>query len=83
MRSQDNILEQEHNDFVNSDLFHQMIKEKIEHSHYYKYDGVCPEGFVMIPILTLERLKDFEVWKEWKNDPELLIEFAKKDVEKT
>ena len=29
MGSQDNILEQEHNEFINSELFCQMIKEKI------------------------------------------------------
>ena len=65
MGSQDNILEQEHNEFVNSELFCQMIKEKIENSHYYKYDGIAPEGFILVPEQTLERLKDFDYWKEW------------------
>lgn len=83
MGNQDNILEQMHNEFVNSDLFHQMIKEKIEYSHYYKYDGIAPEGFILIPEITLERLKDFEFWKEWKNNPKILVEFAKKDVNNT
>lgn len=79
MRNQDNILEQEHNDFINSELFCQMIKEKIEHSHYHKYDGIAPEGFLLIPEITLERLKDFDFWKEWKHNTSILIDFAKKD----
>jgi hypothetical protein len=60
-----------------------MIKEKIEYSHYYKYDGIAPEGFILIPEITLERLKDFEFWKEWKNNPKILVEFVKKDANNT
>ena len=72
MGRHDNILEQEHNEFVNSELFCQMITEKIENSHFHKYDGITPEGFLLIPEQTLERLKDFETWKEWKNNPSIL-----------
>jgi hypothetical protein len=79
MGNQDSILEQEHNEFVNNELFCQMIKEKIEYSHYHKYDGIAPEGFIMIPEITLERIKDFEFWKEWKHNPSILLDFAKKD----
>ena len=68
MGKQDDMLEQEHNEFVNSELFCQMIKEKVEHSHYHKYEGIAPEGFLLIPEQTLERLKDFDYWKEWKYD---------------
>ena len=64
---------------MKKDLFCDSVKEKIENSHYYKYQGVVPEGFVMIPEQTLERLKDFDFWKDWKYDPNLLKEFAKKD----
>lgn len=81
MGSQDEYLENEHNEFVNSDLFCQMVKEKIEHSHYHKYDGIAPEGFILIPQITLERLKDFDFWKEWKTNPKILTDFAKKDVD--
>ena len=83
MGSQDDMLEQEHNEFVNGDLFYQMIKDKIEYSHYHKYDGIAPEGFILIPEITLERLKDFEFWKEWKNNPNILVELSKKDVNNT
>lgn len=72
MGRHDNILEQEHNEFINSELFCQMIMEKIENSHFHKYDGITPEGFLLIPEQTLERLKDFETWKEWKNNPSIL-----------
>lgn len=32
-----------------------------------KYKNSVPEGFVLILEETLEELKDFEVWKDWKN----------------
>ena len=70
MGSQDNILEQEHNEFVKDDLFCQMISEKMEYSLYHKYDGIAPEGFTLVPDEVLESLKDFENWKEFKHDPE-------------
>lgn len=46
----------------------QDIKEKIEYSHYYKYQGIAPEGFVLIPIEIIELLKEFDNWKEFKNN---------------
>lgn len=33
-----------------------------------KYEGIAPEGFVLVHEQTLEELKSFEVWKEWKHD---------------
>lgn len=33
-----------------------------------KYEGIAPEGFVLVHEQTLEELKNFEVWKEWKHD---------------
>lgn len=32
-----------------------------------KFDGVAPEGFLLIHEKTLEQLKDFDIWKDWKN----------------
>ena len=49
-----------------------IIEEKIKDSHYHKISGIAPEGFVMIPEKTLERLKDFDFWKEWKHNEEIL-----------
>jgi len=33
-----------------------------------KYDGVAPDGFIMISEGALEELKVFDTWKEWKNN---------------
>ena len=56
------------------------IKFKIKNSHYYKFGGIAPEGFVMIPVETLERLKDFDYWKEWINDNSILERDAIEDT---
>jgi hypothetical protein len=32
-----------------------------------KYDGLAPEGFFLVCEKTLEDLKNFDIWKEWKN----------------
>lgn len=58
------------------------IKEKIENSHYYKFLGVAPEGFILVPEDVLEQLRDFDTWKEWKNSPELLVEMIKNSFQK-
>lgn len=42
----------------------EQIKEKIKNAHYHKFGAVAPDGFVLIPKETFERLKDFDVWKE-------------------
>lgn len=77
MSLNDDILEEVHNEFVNSDEYQQMIQEKIESSYYHKYDGLAPEGFVLIPEEVLEQLKDFDTWKNWKHNPEVLVEMSK------
>ena len=33
-----------------------------------KYDGVAPDGFILISEGALEELKVFDTWKEWKNN---------------
>lgn len=42
------------------------IEEKIEHSNYYKFDGVAPDGFTLVPNEVIELLDDFEEWKDFK-----------------
>lgn len=32
-----------------------------------KFDGVAPEGFVLVHEKALEQLKDFDTWKMWKH----------------
>jgi hypothetical protein len=56
------------------------IKDKIKNAHYHKYDGIAPEGFMLIPIKTIERLKDFDFWKKWINSEELLQSFSIEDT---
>lgn len=50
------------------------IKEKIKNAHYHKFNGVAPDGFILVPIEILEKLKDFDVWKEWKGNDNVLRE---------
>jgi hypothetical protein len=33
-----------------------------------KFIGVSPDGFVLVHEKTLEDLKEFDTWKDWKND---------------
>lgn len=33
-----------------------------------KLTNVAPEGFILVHEKTLEDLKDFEIWKSWKNN---------------
>ena len=44
------------------------IKEILEvEGEVRKFVGVAPEGFILVHEKTLEDLKDFEIWKDWKN----------------
>mgnify|MGYP003342580454 CR=1 FL=1 len=53
------------------------IEEKIKNSHYYKFQGIAPEGFVLVPEEVLAQLKDFDTWKEWKHNNEILVNMIK------
>jgi len=54
------------------------IKKKIKQSNYYKYMGIAPEGFMLVPIAVIERLDSFDEWKEFKhNKIEWIIEKSK------
>ncbi len=44
------------------------IEEKIENSGFYKYQGIAPEGFILVPVEVIEDLQDFDNWKEFKNE---------------
>jgi hypothetical protein len=39
-----------------------------EEGEVRKFGGVVPEGFVLVHEKTLEDLKNFDVWKMWKNN---------------
>ena len=45
------------------------VKKLLEEKGFeYRFNGCAPEGFVLIHEKTLEDLKDFDIWKKWKND---------------
>ena len=60
----------------------EQIKEKIKNAHYHKFGAVAPDGFVLIPKETFERLKDFDVWKEWIHNSSILEQYAIDDLKK-
>ena len=64
------------------DKIENKIKEKIKNAHYHKFGAVAPDGFLLIRVETLEILKDFEVWKEWKHNPKILEQHAIDDLKK-
>jgi len=33
-----------------------------------RFEGVAPDGFVLIHEKTIQDLENFEIWKEWKNN---------------
>lgn len=39
-----------------------------EEGEVRKFGGVAPEGFILVHEKTLEDLKNFDVWKMWKNN---------------
>lgn len=45
----------------------------------FKFEGNPPDGFVLILEKTLEDLKDFDVWKDWKNGSVSLCDLDKKN----
>ena len=47
-----------------------------------KFEGIAPEGFVLVHEKTLEDLKDFEVWKEWKHNQISIKELNNKHFDK-
>jgi hypothetical protein len=55
------------------------ISSKIKHANYYKYQGIAPEGFLLIPLGVIEKLQDFDEWKEFKSDPHGWIESKSKE----
>jgi hypothetical protein len=48
-----------------------MTKEQILQT---RYSGIAPEGFVLLSEEAIEKLKDFDIWKKWKNNEISLIE---------
>ena len=47
-----------------------------------KLQGIAPEGFLLVHEDTLTELKDFEVWKDWKNNQISIEELNNKHFDK-
>jgi hypothetical protein len=54
-----------------------------EEGHIKKFEGVAPDGFVLVHEKTLEDLKEFEVWREWKHNEISIQELNKINFDNT
>jgi hypothetical protein len=54
-----------------------------EEGHIRKFLGVAPDGFVLVHEKSLEELKDFEIWKEWKHGQISIEDLNKKNFDNT
>ena len=48
-----------------------------------KFEGITPEGFVLVHEKSLEDLKEFEIWKNWKHNEISIQELNKKNFDNT
>jgi hypothetical protein len=54
-----------------------------ERGSILKFEGVAPEGFILVHENTLEQLKDMNVWLEWKMERLSIKEMNKINFENT
>jgi hypothetical protein len=54
-----------------------------ERGSILKFEGVAPEGFILVHENTLEQLKDMNVWIEWKMERLSIKEMNKINFENT
>jgi hypothetical protein len=54
-----------------------------EEGHIKKFEGIAPDGFILVHEKTLENLKEFDIWKEWKNDSISIQELNKINFDNT
>ena len=54
-----------------------------EEGHIKKFEGIAPDGFVLVHEKTLEDLKEFEVWREWKHNEISIQELNKINFDNT
>ena len=52
-------------------------------SGYHKFEGIAPEGFVLVPLEVIEQLKDFDNWKEFKYDQNWIENKSKESIKNT
>lgn len=54
-----------------------IINSKILDSGYHKYGGIAPDGFILVPLEIIEKLKVFENWKEFIHNPNWIEDKSK------
>jgi hypothetical protein len=54
-----------------------IINSKILDSGYHKYDGIAPDGFILVPLEIIEKIKVFENWKEFIHNPNWIEDKSK------
>jgi hypothetical protein len=52
-----------------------------EEGHIRKFEGVAPEGFILVHEKTLEDLKNWYVWEQWKEGKTSIHELNKRNFE--
>jgi hypothetical protein len=52
-----------------------------EEGHIRKFDGLVPEGFVLVHEKTLEGLKNMDTWLDWKTERISIKEMNKKNFQ--
>ena len=56
------------------------MKPSQENIKKKRYFGIAPEGYTLVRNEVIEELKDFDVWKAWKNEEISLYDLDKKDI---
>lgn len=54
-----------------------------EEGHIKKFEGVAPEGFVLVHEKTLEQLKDMDIWLAWKMERISIQDLNKSNFDNT
>ena len=54
-----------------------------EEGHIKKFEGIAPDGFVLVHEKTLENLKEFEIWRDWKHNEISIQELNKINFDNT
>lgn len=54
-----------------------------EEGHIRKFQGVAPEGFVLVHEKTIQDLKNWYVWEQWKDGNISIDELNKQNFDNT
>lgn len=77
-------MKMENQNLMEKSLSQSDIKKLItEEGHIRKFSGVAPEGFYLVHEKTLEDLKNWFIWEEWKEGKISIFELNKKNFDDT